>query len=134
MAALWENDAVTLAGMLRSRDVSAREVIAAHIGNQVCCTDCRPVSATWSACGPRQAGYPGGERISEFCTEFDVLACPVSQVPPFAVDLDWVHEIDGVPQETYLGTCAASRPHSRRPPDTPRPSPACQPDNPRLQN
>jgi amidase len=42
------------------------------------------------------------ERISAFFTEFDVLACPVSQVPPFDVDLDWVHEIDGVPQETYL--------------------------------
>jgi amidase len=42
------------------------------------------------------------DRISAFFTEFDVLACPVSQVPPFSVDLDWVHEIDGVPQETYL--------------------------------
>jgi amidase len=42
------------------------------------------------------------ERISAFFTEFDVLACPVSQVPPFDVDLDWVHEIDRVPQETYL--------------------------------
>lgn len=42
------------------------------------------------------------DRISAFFTEFDVLACPVSQVPPFLVDLDWVHEIDGVPQETYL--------------------------------
>ena len=42
------------------------------------------------------------DRISAFFTEFDVLACPVSQVPPFAVDLDWVHEIDGVPHETYL--------------------------------
>ncbi len=42
------------------------------------------------------------ERISAFFTEFDVLACPVSQVPPFAVEQDWVHEIDGVPQETYL--------------------------------
>ncbi len=31
MTDLWENDAITLAGMLRSRDVSAREVIAAHI-------------------------------------------------------------------------------------------------------
>ncbi len=41
-------------------------------------------------------------RISAFFAEFDVLACPVSQVPPFGVDLDWVHEIDGVPQETYL--------------------------------
>ena len=42
------------------------------------------------------------DRISAFFTEFDVLACPVSQVPPFAVDLDWVHQIDGVRQETYL--------------------------------
>src|SRR5581483_10328714 len=31
VTALWENDAITLAGMLRGREVSAREVIAAHI-------------------------------------------------------------------------------------------------------
>ncbi len=31
-----------------------------------------------------------------------MLACPVSQVPPFEIGLDWVHEIDGVPQHTYL--------------------------------
>jgi amidase len=42
------------------------------------------------------------ERVSIFFAGFDVLACPVSQVPPFGVELDWVHEIDGVPQETYL--------------------------------
>jgi amidase len=42
------------------------------------------------------------DRVSAFFTDFDVLACPVSQVPPFDVDLDWVHEIDGVPQRTYL--------------------------------
>ncbi len=42
------------------------------------------------------------ERISEFFGRFDVLACPVSQVAPFDVGLDWVHEIDGVPQRTYL--------------------------------
>ena len=42
------------------------------------------------------------ERVSAFFAEFDVLACPVSQVPSFDVDLDWVHEIDGVPQESYL--------------------------------
>ena len=29
--ALWEKDAITLAGMMRGREVSAREVIAAHI-------------------------------------------------------------------------------------------------------
>lgn len=33
---------------------------------------------------------------------FDVLACPVSQVPPFDVNLDWVHQINGVPQPSYL--------------------------------
>jgi amidase len=42
------------------------------------------------------------ERISEFFSSFDVLACPVSQVVPFDIGLDWVHEIDGVPQRTYL--------------------------------
>lgn len=42
------------------------------------------------------------ERVSTFFSHFDVLACPVSQVPPFGVELDWVHEIDGVPQQTYL--------------------------------
>ncbi|HEX5188795.1 MAG TPA: amidase [Streptosporangiaceae bacterium] len=42
------------------------------------------------------------ERISAFFSSFDVLACPVSQVPPFDIELDWVHEIDGVPQHTYL--------------------------------
>ena len=42
------------------------------------------------------------ERVSEFFAEFDVLACPATQVVPFDVDLDWVHEIDGVPQRTYL--------------------------------
>jgi amidase len=42
------------------------------------------------------------ERVSAFFATFDVLACPVSQVPPFDVELDWVHGIDGVPQETYL--------------------------------
>jgi amidase len=42
------------------------------------------------------------DRMCEFFTAFDVLALPVSQVPPFAVDLPWVTEIAGVPQHTYL--------------------------------
>ncbi len=42
------------------------------------------------------------ERVNQFFAGFDVLACPVAQVPPFDVDLDWVHEVDGVPQQTYL--------------------------------
>jgi amidase len=48
------------------------------------------------------------ERVSEFFAEVDVLACPVSQVVPFDVELDWVHEIDGVPQVTYLDWMASA--------------------------
>ena len=62
-------------------------------GQQLTVADLSRATTLWAAL----AG-----RISTFFTEFDVLACPVSQVPPFDVDLDWVHEIDGEPQETYL--------------------------------
>ena len=47
------------------------------------------------------------ERVGEFFATAEVLACPVSQVPPFDVTLDWVHEIDGVPQRTYLDWMAS---------------------------
>jgi amidase len=47
------------------------------------------------------------ERVSEFFRRYDVLACPVSQVAPFDVSLDWVHDINGVPQETYLDWMAS---------------------------
>jgi amidase len=42
------------------------------------------------------------ERVSEFFADVEVFACPVSQVVPFDVTLDWVHEINGEPQATYL--------------------------------
>jgi amidase len=48
------------------------------------------------------------ERVSQFFADFDVLACPATQVPPFDVNLDWVHEIDGVPQQTYLDWMASA--------------------------
>ena len=48
------------------------------------------------------------ERISEFFADVDVLACPVSQVAPFDVTLDWVHEINGQPQQTYLDWMASA--------------------------
>jgi amidase len=47
------------------------------------------------------------QRVAGFFGTFDVLACPVSQVVPFDVTLDWVHEIDGVPQHTYLDWMAS---------------------------
>jgi amidase len=42
------------------------------------------------------------ERVSAFFADVDVLACPVTQVAPFDVTLDWVHEINGQPLHTYL--------------------------------
>ena len=47
-------------------------------------------------------------RVSDFFASFEVLACPVSQVVPFDVSLDWVHDIGGVPQQTYLDWMASS--------------------------
>lgn len=48
------------------------------------------------------------ERVGAFFGTVEVLACPVSQVVPFDVTFDWVHEIDGVPQHTYLDWMASS--------------------------
>jgi amidase len=62
-------------------------------GRELTVADLSRATTVWAALA---------ERISTFFAGFDVLACPVSQVPPFDVNLDWVHEIDGVPQETYL--------------------------------
>jgi amidase len=47
------------------------------------------------------------ERVSAFFAHVDVLACPVSQVAPFDVALDWVHEINGRPLRTYLDWMAS---------------------------
>jgi len=48
------------------------------------------------------------ERITAFFADFDLLACPVSQVVPFDVTLDWVHEINGQPLQTYLDWMASA--------------------------
>ncbi len=48
------------------------------------------------------------DRVAAFFAEFDVLACPVSQVAPFDVALDWVHEINGKPLQTYLDWMASA--------------------------
>jgi amidase len=48
------------------------------------------------------------ERISAFYDTFDVLACPTTQVVPFDVTLDWVHDINGEPQPTYLDWMASA--------------------------
>jgi amidase len=48
------------------------------------------------------------DRISAFFADVDILACPVSQVAPFDVTLDWVHEINGQPLHTYLDWMASA--------------------------
>ncbi|HEX9030282.1 MAG TPA: amidase, partial [Streptosporangiaceae bacterium] len=48
------------------------------------------------------------ERVSSFFEDFDVLACPATQVVAFEVGLDWVHEIDGQPLSTYLDWMASA--------------------------
>ena len=47
-------------------------------------------------------------RVSAFFESVEVLACPVTQVVPFDVTLDWVHDIDGEPQRTYLDWMASA--------------------------
>src|SRR5580698_3029697 len=47
-------------------------------------------------------------RVSTFFESVEVLACPVTQVVPFDVTLDWVHDIDGEPQRTYLDWMASA--------------------------
>ncbi|HET9224238.1 MAG TPA: amidase family protein, partial [Roseiflexaceae bacterium] len=42
------------------------------------------------------------QRLHQFMRRYEFLALPVSQVPPFDVNLPYVTEIAGVPQETYI--------------------------------
>ena len=41
-------------------------------------------------------------RVREFMCDYDFLALPVSQVPPFPIEQEFVSEINGVQMETYL--------------------------------
>ena len=48
------------------------------------------------------------EQVNAFFADVDVLACPATQVVPFDVTLDWVHEINGAPQQNYLDWMASA--------------------------
>jgi amidase len=48
------------------------------------------------------------DQVSEFFETVDAFAGPAVQVVPFDVGLDWVHEIDGVPQHNYLDWMASA--------------------------
>jgi amidase len=57
--------------------------------------------------GDGRRGGPGGGLGAG--PGFDVLACPTVQVLPFPVEVEWIAEINGERQETYidwLRTCS----------------------------
>jgi amidase len=41
-------------------------------------------------------------RMKAFLRDYDVLATPTVQVLPFGIEREWLSEINGVPQETYI--------------------------------
>ncbi len=42
------------------------------------------------------------ERVAGFFDEYDFLLCPSAQVPPFPIEQEWVHSINGIELATYL--------------------------------
>ncbi len=42
------------------------------------------------------------ERLRIFMQEYEFVLCAVNQVPPFPIEWDWPHEVDGVTMETYI--------------------------------
>ena len=42
------------------------------------------------------------QRVQEFLRKREFLILPVSQVPPFPIETEWVGEIEGVEMETYI--------------------------------
>ena len=42
------------------------------------------------------------QRVREFLDRYHFLALPVSQVVPFSIEKEWVHEIEGIEMKTYI--------------------------------
>ena len=42
------------------------------------------------------------QEVREFMQTYEFLVLPVSQVPPFDIETEWVREIEGVEMETYI--------------------------------
>lgn len=47
-------------------------------------------------------------RVMAFLEDYEFLILPVSQVPPFPVEVEWVREINGVQMETYIDWMATT--------------------------
>jgi len=41
-------------------------------------------------------------RLQSFMSDIDFLACPVTQVPPFSKEIEYIEEIEGVRFNTYI--------------------------------
>ncbi len=42
------------------------------------------------------------EQMRQFMKTYDFVLCAVNQVPPFPIEWDWPHEIDGVAMDNYI--------------------------------
>lgn len=42
------------------------------------------------------------EQMRRFMQDYEFVLCAVNQVPPFPIEWDWPHEIDGVPMDNYI--------------------------------
>jgi amidase len=42
------------------------------------------------------------QRTAALLERYDALACPVTQVPPFPVEVEWPREVAGVPMHSYI--------------------------------
>ena len=40
--------------------------------------------------------------LQQFMTDVEYLACPVTQVPPFSKDIEYIEEIEGVRFDSYI--------------------------------
>ena len=40
--------------------------------------------------------------LQDFMSDIEFLACPVTQVPPFAKGIEYIKEIEGIHFDTYL--------------------------------
>lgn len=47
------------------------------------------------------------QRVHAFLEKYEFLVLPVTQVAPFPIEWDWVHEINGVKMETYIDWMAS---------------------------
>ena len=104
MEAFQVDRAFTFAGLSKMVPTTAWDMLPAHIvwnmeeGLNLTVDDFQKASEL------RTAVY---QRVIKFLTEYDFIALPTSQVPPFNIEWDWVRKINGQPMQTYIDWMAS---------------------------